>query len=160
METIFGIERDIFFMQSACEEAQKALTQDEVPIGAIIVDGSGTIIARAYNQVEAQHTQCAHAELLALQHAGRVLGDWRLLDCWIYVTLQPCAMCMAAIKLHRLAGLVYGTNSPLFGFHLDNNEVDSVYKNDIIQILSGVGKEKSEQMLKQFFKKKRKDHVS
>ncbi len=151
----FKEEQHVDFMDQALKQAHKAYEADEVPIGAIIVDGEGTVIARAYNQVESQSTQCAHAELLALTQAGHQLGDWRLLHCWIYVTLQPCSMCMHAIRLHRLAGVVYGADSPLFGYQLDKEEFDSVYKDDTIQILSGVAGEKSEQLLKQFFKEKR-----
>ena len=94
---------------------------------------------------------------MALTQAGHQLGDWRLLHCWIYVTLQPCSMCMHAIRLHRLAGVVYGADSPLFGYQLDKKEFDSVYKDDTIQILSGVVGAKSEQLLKQFFKEKREE---
>lgn len=158
MQTPFGAQQDNVFMGQALEQAQQAYNQDEVPVGALIVNACGEIIARAYNQVELRNTQCAHAELQALQQAGEFTGDWRLLACWIYVTLQPCSMCMHAIRLHRLAGVVYAADSPLFGCHLDKREFDSVYKNDTIQILSGVQKEKSEQLLKQFFKNKREEN--
>ncbi len=151
-------EEHTYFMHQALEQAHKAYQADEVPVGAIIVDQKGTVLARAYNQVESQNTQCAHAELLALAQAGQQLGDWRLLDCWLFVTLQPCSMCMHAIRLHRLAGVVYGADSPLFGYHLDKKEFDSVYKDDTIQIVSGIEGEKSEQLLKQFFKEKREEH--
>lgn len=158
MQTPFGLNKDFFFMGQALEQAQQAFTCDEVPVGAIIVTAQAEIIACAYNQVESRNTQCAHAELQALQQAGERSGDWRLLGCWIYITLQPCGMCMHAIRLHRLAGVVYGADSPLFGCHLDKREFDSVYKNDTIQILSGVEREKAEQLLKQFFKKKREEN--
>lgn len=158
MQSVFGTKQDLFFMDLALQEAQKAYEQDEVPVGAIIVNSDGDVIARGYNQVESQNTQCAHAEIVALQNAGYEMGDWRFNDCWIYVTLQPCGMCMHAIRLHRMAGLVYGADSPLFGCHLDKREFDSVYKNDTIQILSGIEREKSEQKLKQFFKNKRENH--
>ncbi len=105
-------------------------------VGAVIVDSSGKIIARAHNQVESKDTQTAHAELRALAKAGKKMGDWRLLDCWLYVTLEPCAMCMQAIKLHRLAGVVYGADSPLFGYQLDKNQIDSVYKYDALKVIA------------------------
>lgn len=158
MQTIFGQERDLFFMNLALQEAQRACEQDEVPVGAIIVNADGEIIGRGYNQVETRHTQIAHAEMIALQDAGNRLQDWRFNVCWMYVTLEPCSMCMHAIRLHRLAGLIYGADSPLFGSHLDKKEFDSVYKNDTIQILYGIEKEKSEQLLRQFFKNKRENH--
>ena len=145
-------------MAQALKEARKAATKDEVPIGAVIVDSSGKIIARAHNQVESKDTQTAHAELRALAKAGKKMGDWRLLDCWLYVTLEPCAMCMQAIKLHRLAGVVYGADSPLFGYQLDKNQIDSVYKYDALKVIAGVGKKEAGQLLKQFFKNKRKKY--
>lgn len=158
MQSLFGADQDSVYMCLALEQAQRAYQQDEVPIGAIIVDTHNRVIAQAYNNVESMHTQCAHAELLALQQAGQYLKDWRLLGCWMYVTLQPCSMCMHAIRLHRLAGIIYAAHSPLFGYHLSQEEFDSLYKNDTLQILSGIEKEKSEQLIKQFFKRKREEY--
>ena len=158
MPSPFGSQRDTFFMQEALAQAQQAFDADEVPVGTVIVDKDGSIIARAYNQVENLDTQCAHAELQALAQAGKAQGDWRLLDCWLYVTLEPCAMCMHAIKLHRLAGVVYGADSPLFGYQLDKKEFDSLYKNDTLQIISGLMSTQAAQLLKHFFKLKRDEH--
>lgn len=142
------------FMQQAFKQALKSFEQDEVPVGCVIVCDD-KIIARAYNKVEHTNTQCAHAELLALQKAGKKLGNWRLLNCWLYVTLQPCAMCMHAIRLHRLAGVVYGADSPLFGYQLDKKAFDSLYKYDTLEVISGVMQKESANLLKQFFKKRR-----
>lgn len=120
-ESIFGHEKDLFFMSQALLQAQKALDKDEVPVGAVVVNADGVIIARGMNCTEAHHTQHAHAESLAIAKAGKKMRDWRLEGCWIYVTLEPCAMCMHLILLSRLAGVVFGASSPLFGFHLDNS---------------------------------------
>ena len=158
MQTVFGAEKDTYYMQEALKEAEIAFESNEVPIGAIMVNAEGDIIARAYNQVEAQDTQCAHAELLALRQAGAHQGDWRLNDYWLYVTLEPCSMCMHAIKLHRLAGVAYGADSPLFGYQLDTVNFDSVYKNDIIRIVPGILQDASRTLLQRFFKQKRNDH--
>lgn len=158
MQSLFGATQDSVYMYLALEQARIAYRQDEVPIGAIIVDTYNHVIARAYNKVESLNTQCAHAELLALQQAGQYTKDWRLSGCWMYVTLQPCSMCMHAIKLHRMAGVVYAADSPLFGYNIDGQEFDSLYKNDTLQILSGVEKDKSEQLLRQFFKQKREEN--
>ncbi len=141
-------------MGQALKQAQKAFDQDEVPVGCVIVSND-KIIARAYNKTEQKDTQCAHAELLALQKAGKKIENWRLLNCWLYVTLQPCAMCMHAIRLHRLAGVVYGADSPLFGYQLDNKAFDSLYKYDTLEVISGVLQKESGNILKQFFKKRR-----
>ena len=106
----FGLEHDTIFMQqSPCMQAHKAFAQAmRCPVGALVVNRKGTIVARAYNQVETRMTQMAHAELVALLKAGKKLGDWRLDGCWLYVTLEPCGMCMALIFLESLGGLCMG----------------------------------------------------
>src|SRR5581483_8639148 len=155
METCFGREKDLFFMKEALTEAHKAYEMDEVPVGAVVVDHGGVIIARGHNRVEQDCTQRSHAESLAIERAGQFLGDWRLEGCWIYVTLEPCAMCINLIKLSRLAGVVYGAPSPLFGFQLDKTAQFSVYKRDAFSIIEGVCSDESAELLKSFFKKKR-----
>ena len=146
-----------FYMQKALEQAWRAFEVDEVPIGAIIVDAQGAIIARAYNHVQKGCSQTEHAELRVIAKAGKKQGDWRLEGCWIYVTLQPCAMCMNAIMLSRLAGLVYGPKSPLFGYGTITSELGPlVYKTDTLAIIDGICQEKSIELLQKFFKQKRK----
>ena len=135
METIFGSKKDLFFMQQALEQAELAHQINEVPIGAVVVNTEGQIVARAYNSVERDCTQRAHAEALALEQASNQLGDWRLSGHWLYVTLEPCSMCMGLIKLSRIEGLVYGAASPVFGFRLDNQDDLSVYKRDAFPLL-------------------------
>jgi tRNA(adenine34) deaminase len=156
LESVFGKEKDIFFMQEALAQAKLAYEIDEVPIGAIVVNSEGDIIARAYNVVEHDCTQRSHAECLAIEQAGKSLGDWRLEGCWLYVTLEPCSMCMGLIKLSRLAGVVYGASSPLFGFSLDNEQDLWLYKKGIISVVEGVGGDQAAEILKKFFHKKRK----
>jgi tRNA(adenine34) deaminase len=156
LETIFGAQKDIFFMQEALAQAQCAVAIDEVPIGAILVNSQGEIVGRGYNSVERDCTQRAHAEGVAIEQASKKLGDWRLTGHWLYVTLEPCTMCMGLIKLSRLEGVVYGADSPLFGFRLDNQQDLWVYKKDAFSIIEGVGKEASAALLKNFFHKKRK----
>jgi len=143
-------------MQEALAQAKLAYEIDEVPIGAIVVNSEGDIIARAYNVVEHDCTQRSHAECLAIEQAGKSLGDWRLEGCWLYVTLEPCSMCMGLIKLSRLAGVVYGASSPLFGFSLDNEQDLWLYKKGIISVVEGVGGDQAAEILKKFFHKKRK----
>jgi len=156
LESIFGAEKDQFFMQEALAQAQLAGEINEVPIGAVVVNAQGIIVGRGYNSVERDCTQRAHAESLAIENAAKNLGDWRLNGYWLYVTLEPCSMCMGLIKLSRLQGVVYGAASPLFGFRLDNQEDLWVYKRDAFLIIEGVGKEESAALLKNFFHKKRK----
>jgi len=153
--SIFGPKKDIYFMRQALKQAQKAFASDEVPIGAVIVDKKGKIIARGYNQVEKKHAQTAHAEMLAITKAGKKLQDWRLEDCWIYVTLEPCAMCMVLIRLSRMKGVVFGANSPLIGYHLDKMLQLPVYKKDTFITVKGVLSDEAVTLLKRFFKKKR-----
>lgn len=156
LETIFGEEKDLFFMQQALEQAQLAADINEVPIGAVIVSTEGAIIGRGHNSVERDCTQRSHAECIAIEQAGKSLGDWRLNGCWLYVTLEPCSMCMGLIKLSRLDGVVYGAASPLFGFRLDNQEDLWVYKGDALKVIEGIRAAEAAVMLKNFFYKKRK----
>lgn len=155
MASPFGMIKDKKYMQTALAYAQRAYEEDEVPIGAVIVDASGTIIGHGYNQVEHQCSQTKHAELQAIESAGKKSQSWRLEGCWLYVTLEPCAMCMYAIMLSRLAGVVYGASSKIYGFHLDDTLSLHVYAAGI-PLISGVEKEESETLLKHFFQKKRK----
>jgi len=155
IESIFGKEKDNFFMKEALKQAQLAYAINEVPIGAIIVNAQGTIIARAHNSVERDHSQRSHAESLAIEQASKTLGDWRLNNHWLYVTLEPCTMCMGLIALSRLGGVVFAAPSPLFGFRLDKQEDLWVYKRDTFPIIEGVQKEESASLLKKFFQKKR-----
>lgn len=156
MASPFGEEKDHFFMQKALAQAQKAFDKDEVPIGAIVVDALGNIIARGHNLVEQRDTQLAHAEAIALERAGKKIGDWRLEGCWIYVTLEPCSMCMSLIELSRLHGVVFGAHSPLFGYRLDKELSLRVYKKSAVRVIEGVCAEETIHLLKQFFKDKRK----
>ena len=154
--SLFGKEHDVSVMKQALRQAAKAFGQDEVPIGAVVVNAQGKIIGRGYNQVMKQKTQRAHAEALAIERAGKKQGDWRLEDCWLYVTLEPCSMCMSLVTLSRMAGVVYGANSPLFGFHLDNTISDRVYKKDALVLVPEVCEQESIYLLKTYFQLQRK----
>ena len=152
-----------FYMEKALVLAQKAADLDEVPVGAVVVGPDGAILGTGFNQVEAMQSQTGHAEIIAIKQASAHLGNWRLEDCSIYVTLEPCNMCMGLIRLSRLDRLIYGASSPLFGYRfidekgrdLDNEGLAWVYKNDVI-VESGVGAQEAQKLLKQFFQKKRK----
>ncbi len=101
-------------MRLAIREAEAALLHDDVPIGAVVVH-DGEVIAAGHNERELRQDPTAHAEVLALREASRVLGSWRVLDAVLYVTLEPCAMCAGAIVLARVPRVVYGTADPKAG---------------------------------------------
>ena len=106
--------RDEYFMRLALREAEAALEHDDVPIGAVVVQG-GEVIGAARNERELRGDPTAHAEILALREASRSVGGWRLLDTVIYVTLEPCAMCAGAIVLARLPRVVWAADDPKAG---------------------------------------------
>lgn len=142
------------YMAAALKQAEKAFEKNEVPIGAIVVHKDGTILGRGYNKMEASKCQTGHAEVVAIKKACKKIGDWRLNDCWLYVTLEPCIMCFGLIQLSRLQGVVFGTESPLFGFgYKKQKTIPLLQKNLIIQ--EGVKKDECSRILKKFFKKAR-----
>ncbi|MGA2862867.1 MAG: tRNA adenosine(34) deaminase TadA [Verrucomicrobiota bacterium] len=113
-ELIIDLGSDHYFMGEALRQAARACAADEVPIGAVVVRG-GRIIARAFNQVELLKDATAHAEMLALTQAEEAVGDWRLADCTLYVTKEPCPMCAGAMVHVRLARVVFGASDPKAG---------------------------------------------
>jgi tRNA(adenine34) deaminase len=106
--------RDEYFMRLALREAERAPAHEDVPIGAVIVRG-GEVIAAAHNEREVRGDPTAHAEVIAVREAARVIGSWRVLDAAVYVTLEPCAMCAGALVLARVGRLVYGAPDPKAG---------------------------------------------
>ncbi len=149
-------EKKTFFMQEALKQAKKALALEEVPIGAVIVGPDNKIIARAYNKIETMQSQTAHAEILAIQKAYKKVNNWRLNGCWIYVTLEPCLMCLGLIKLSRLQGIVFGGKSTLFGIGINEIADQAPFYMQDLKIEGGVENEESLSLLKSFFKKVRK----
>ncbi len=108
-EPVIDLHSDDYFMREALRQAAKAYESGEVPVGAVVVRG-GKIIARAFNQVEQLKDATAHAEMLALTQAESAVGDWRLTDCTLYVTKEPCPMCAGAIVHTRIARVVFGAS--------------------------------------------------
>ena len=102
-------------MQLALAEAEKALTHDDVPVGAVILGPEGQLVGAGHNERELLQDPSAHAEMLAIREAATAIGHWRLLDTTLYVTLEPCAMCAGAIVLARIPRVVYGTADPKAG---------------------------------------------
>src|SRR5436190_21747029 len=114
MEQLIDIPGDAYFMNEALRLARKAFQKEEVPIGAI-VGREGRIIGRAYNQVELLKDATAHAEMLAITQAEAAVGDWRLNDCDLYVTKEPCAMCAGALVHVRMRRVIFGCPDPRAG---------------------------------------------
>lgn len=139
-------------MKEALKEAQKAYDKLEIPVGAVIVK-NGKIISRAHNLKETKQTATAHAEILAIQKANKKLNNWRLVDCDIYVTLEPCDMCMGAILSSRIKNIYIGTLDPKKKEKIDINKYKEEYDTNIEY---GIMQEKSEEILKNFFKDLRK----
>src|SRR3989344_5154471 len=142
------------YMDQALVLARKAFELSEVPIGAIIVDDKGQCIGTGYNSVEQYKTQTSHAELKALYQAAQKKGDWRLKDCSLFVTLEPCTMCFAAICLSRIDTVIFGATSPLFGY---KNNLDCFIRPMMseVKVIAGIRQEACAQLLKQFFDKAR-----
>ena len=151
----FDWQPDVFYMQSALRCAHKAAVADEVPIGAVIVR-NGEVIARAWNQVEMLKDATAHAEMLAITQAEAAVGDWRLNECDLYVTKEPCPMCAGAIVLARLRRVVFGCSDSKGGAAGGwINLLQSDVLNNRCEVTSGVLGEESAALLRQFFGKKR-----
>src|SRR5229473_260590 len=148
-------ENDEAFMRAALRLAAKAYEANEVPVGAVVVRG-GKIIGRAYNQVELLKDATAHAEMLALTQAEAAVGDWRLLDCDLYVTKEPCAMCAGAIVHVRLRRLIFGCADPraaAAGSVINLLQLPSL--NHQCDITSGVLENECSVILQDFFQAKR-----
>jgi tRNA(adenine34) deaminase len=146
---------DEYFMGEALRQAQKALTAEEVPVGAVVVRG-GKIITRAYNQVELLKDATAHAEMLALTQAEAAVGDWRLVDCELYVTKEPCAMCAGALVHTRIQRLIFGCSDAAAGAAGSTiNLLQMQSFNHRCQITSGVLQKECAAILQDFFRKRR-----
>jgi len=147
-----------YFMSAACREAEAAFDEGEVPVGAV-VEQNGRIIGRGHNRVEALGDATAHAEIIALTAASNHVGGWRLNGCTLYVTLEPCLMCLGAILQSRLSVIVYGAkDSRLGGIDSFNYKDEALrsYRN-FPEVISGIMEEESRELLKTFFKKLRAD---
>jgi tRNA(adenine34) deaminase len=147
--------RDEYFMRLALREAARALEHDDVPIGALVVH-DGEVIAAAHNERELRGDPTAHAELLALREAARVLGSWRVLDAVLYVTLEPCAMCAGAIVLARVPRVVYAATDPKAGAAGSVFDILSEPRlNHRPQVASGLLAQDAGELLRAFFAARR-----
>lgn len=144
------------WMKEAIKQAKKAVQKDEVPIGCVIVKDD-QIIARAYNKREMKQCSTAHAEILAIEKACKKLGSWRLEDCDLYVTLEPCPMCSGAIIQSRIRNVIFGAYDPKGGCMGSNMNINDVRGfNHYPDIEGGILQDECSRLLKEFFKAKRK----
>lgn len=139
------------WMRRALQQAQAAMEQEEVPVGAIIVH-EGRIVGEGFNQRETLNDPTAHAEILAITQAAQQLGSWRLTDCTLYATLEPCPMCAGAIVQARIPRVVYGTTDPKGGAcHTLYTITDDPRLNHRCTVLGGVLQQECRQILQEFF---------
>jgi tRNA(Arg) A34 adenosine deaminase TadA len=142
-------------MRIALDEAQEALVLGEVPVGACVVR-DGLVIARARNRREKDNDPTSHAEILAIKQAAKVLGRWRLSDCTLYVSLEPCAMCAGAIVQARLGTLVFGAFDDKAGACGSLYDIPRDFRlNHFVEIIPGILEKESTALLKEFFGQKR-----
>jgi tRNA(adenine34) deaminase len=148
-------EKEHFFMQEGLKEAQKAYKKNEVPIGAVIIDAQENIIGVGHNLVEQEQNQLQHAECIALKQATQKIKNWRLDDCTIFITLEPCTMCLAALRLSRVKRIVFGAYSPVFGYQQDKDSFLKIEQKQDFLIQGGLEQEASLKLLQKFFNNKR-----
>lgn len=154
-EPIIDITSDAYFMGEALRQARRAYEAEEVPIGAVVVR-EGRIIARAWNQVETLKDATAHAEMLAITQAENAVGDWRLTDCDLYVTKEPCPMCAGALVHARLKRVIFGCPDAKGGAAGGwINLLQAEPLNHRCEIVSGIRGEECAGLLKAFFIERR-----
>ncbi len=151
------MDKDNIYMKEALKQARKAYKIKEVPIGCIIVC-EDKIIARGYNKRNIKKNTLAHAEILAINKASKVLGDWRLEDCTMYITLEPCQMCAGAIVQARVKRVVIGSMNPKAGCGGSIlNLLEMEQFNHQVEVERGVLEEECSQMMTEFFKELREE---
>lgn len=159
MDNLIDQPNDAEFMKEALRQAAKAFEKEEVPVGAVVVRG-GKIIARAFNQVEMLKDATAHAEMLAITQAEAAVGDWRLNECDLYVTKEPCAMCAGALVHVRMRRVIFGCADPRSGAAGGTvNLLQMPGFNHRCEITQGILAGECAALLQGFFKARRRDDV-
>ena len=151
--------KDIEFMREAIVLAKEAESLGEIPVGALVVNSKSEIIARAYNLRETDKSATAHAEILAIEEACASLGAWRLNECTLYVTLEPCPMCAGALVNSRIERVVFGAYDMQAGCCGSVVNFNAYPFNHSFEITGGVLEKECREVLTEFFKKRRKDTV-
>lgn len=154
-----NVSDQLWLMEEALKEAEIAYREAEVPIGAIIVDSKGTIIAKAHNEKETAHNPCGHAEILAIKKAAKQLNNWRLLETSLIVTLEPCPMCLAAMVQARISHLYFGAYDSKGGaISLNYNLHKDTRLNHQFQVTGGIRHFECSRLLSNFFKERRSNY--
>jgi tRNA(adenine34) deaminase len=149
----------LWMMDEALIEADKAYRIDEVPIGAVVVGPTGTILSTAHNLKEKTFNPCGHAEILAITEATKKIRNWRLLDCSIFVTLEPCPMCLSAMVQARIKTLYFGAYDPKGGaISLNYNFYKDQKLNHNFSVVAGLRHFECSSMLSRFFREKRSEY--
>ncbi len=147
--------RDVQWMTRALEMAELAASREEVPVGAVLTKDD-EIVAEGHNLTVTANDPTAHAEVVVIREAAQALGDWRLTDCTLYVTLEPCAMCAGALVLARLGRLVFGASDPKAGMVGSLSNLVQVERlNHWIEVTGGTLADASSDLLQQFFRARR-----
>ena len=145
------------FMKLALEQAEKARQIQEVPVGALLIDNKGNALARSFNQTISMNDPTAHAEILVLRKTAHLVHNYRLLNTTLYVTIEPCIMCMGAIIHARVERVVFGAFDPKWGGAGSViNLADNQKLNHTVKIVSGVCEKECREMIQDFFREKRK----
>ena len=153
------VSEDLWFMGHALEEAERAYDQDEVPIGAVVVSPEGEILSKAHNLKEQTNDPCGHAEILAIRMAAKEMDNWRLAGATLYVTLEPCPMCLAAMTQARIKRVVFGSYDKKGGsLSLGYKMYKDKRLNHRFAVTGGVNHYKCSKILSNYFKEKREFH--
>ena len=154
-----NLQDQLWLMDEALIEAEIAYHEYEVPIGAVVVDSAGVILSRAHNIKEKNHNPCGHAEILALIEAAKKSSNWRLLNCSIYVTLEPCPMCLSAMIQARIGTLYFGAYDPKGGsLSLNYNFYKDQKLNHSFSVVGGLRHFECSKLLSNFFREKRSNY--
>lgn len=147
---------DNAFMALAIKEARKAFNKDEVPVGAVLVY-QDEVIAKAHNQRELKQSTLSHAEIEVINQANKHFNSWKLEDCTLYVTLEPCMMCLGAIQQARIKKIVYATEDTKYGYtkYINLNRNLNFYP----EVESGIQRDEAQKLIKEYFKQKRKENL-